>query len=221
MLFWNFDILVSPILPQIITFLENIHASSCEELIDAQVQVDADCAPSTLICFLARHPAINNLSVVPQPDDGPSTHILPVLLSLHKLPALTCLALSLQAHDASPNYINTILQCVSHCDSVGYLRLSLPPQSHSLSAMIWPGTSSAVRIRHLAIDSLDASRASSRSAEDALALSAVWIEAFPEVKCFSVRGYSSVTTKDLLDIMRKIAAADVKLSVKLYDPIDT
>jgi len=31
-LFWNFDILALPILPQILTFLENIHASGCEEL---------------------------------------------------------------------------------------------------------------------------------------------------------------------------------------------
>ncbi|KAG1789901.1 uncharacterized protein HD556DRAFT_1446689 [Suillus plorans] len=114
--------------------------------------------------------------------DGPSTHILPVLLSLRKPPALACLALSLQAHNASPNYITTILQCVGHCDSIGYLLLSLPLQNHSLSAMIWPGTSSAVRVRHLAIDSLDATGASSLSAGDALALSAVWIEAFPEVK---------------------------------------
>ncbi|KAG2124284.1 hypothetical protein BD769DRAFT_1669465 [Suillus cothurnatus] len=30
--FWNFDILASPILPQILTFLENIRASGCEEL---------------------------------------------------------------------------------------------------------------------------------------------------------------------------------------------
>lgn len=260
-LFWNFDILVSPILPQIITFLESIRASGCEELTCmgfclrvgssavasltrlqgcvgvnhlkafeassgalfsskllpftiqtircsrleklrlshinlssahwdkllrylfiptlVELRVDADCAPSTLIRFLARHPAINNLSVVPRPGgpwrtnritthltlsittlDGPSTHVLPVLLRLREPPALACLTLSLQAHDASPNYITTILQCVGHCASVGYLLVSLPPQNHSLSAMIWTGTHSAVRVRHLAIDS-DAAGSSS------------------------------------------------------------
>ncbi|KAG1728747.1 uncharacterized protein EDB91DRAFT_1253346 [Suillus paluster] len=74
-------------------------------------------------------------------------------------------------------------------------------QSLSLSAMIWPGTHSAVRINHLAIDSSDAAGSSSAPAGDALALSVVWIEAFPEVKHVSI-----------------IAAADVEVSVKLQSP---
>ncbi|KAG1854334.1 hypothetical protein C8R48DRAFT_776723 [Suillus tomentosus] len=314
-LFWNFDILASPILPEIITFLEDIRASGCEELtcmgfhhsvgsscvtrltriqghaganhlkvfeassgvlfspkffpftiqticspnletlrlsyielssahweklmrylsIPALVElrVDADCAPSTLIRFLARHPAINKLSIVLRPFrfwrtnritthlmlsistlDGPLSHVLPVLLSLHKPPALACLALSLQAHDASP-YISTVLQCVDRCDSVGYLYISLPPQIHSRSAMIWPGTHSAVRVKHLAIDSSDIAGSSTPFAGDVLALSALWVQAFPEVKRVSMRGYSTVTTEDLIDIMRKIVAADVELSVTL------
>jgi hypothetical protein len=32
MLFWNFDIVTSQILPQIVAFLENIQAFGCEEL---------------------------------------------------------------------------------------------------------------------------------------------------------------------------------------------
>lgn len=43
----------------------------------------------------------------------------------------------------------------------------------------------------------------------------LWIQAFPEVKHISMQGYSTVTTKDLIDIMRKIVAADVELSVTL------
>ncbi|KAG2052062.1 hypothetical protein BDR06DRAFT_1009779 [Suillus hirtellus] len=30
-----------------------------------ELRVDADCAPPTLICFLVRHPAVSNLSVIP------------------------------------------------------------------------------------------------------------------------------------------------------------
>ncbi|KAG1878999.1 hypothetical protein F4604DRAFT_1923686 [Suillus subluteus] len=315
-LFWNFDILASPILPQIITFFENVRASGCQELtcmgfchffgssaitklariqgrvganhlkafeacsgmlfspkllpftiqtircsrleklrlshialssahwdkllrnlvipMLVELRVDSDCAPSTLIHFLACHPAINDLSIIPRPGgfwrtnrtiipltlfistlDGPLSHVLPVLRSLRKPPALGCLLLSLQARDASPDYITTILQCVGHCDSVRYLRISLPPQSHSLSAMIWPGTRSAVRVNHLAIDTSDAAESSSAPAGDALALSAVWIEAFPTVKRVSMRGYSGVTAGDLVDVMRRIVTADVEVSVKL------
>ncbi|KAG1759617.1 hypothetical protein EDD22DRAFT_955695 [Suillus occidentalis] len=197
-----------------------------------KLRVDADCAPSMLIHFLARHPAISNLSVVPRPGglwrtnritthlmlsittlDGPLTHVLPVLLRLREPPALACLTLSLQAHDASPNYITTILQCVGHCASIGYLLVSLPPQNDSLSAMIWTGTHSAVCVRHLAIDS---DVAGSSSAGDPLVLSAAWIEAFPGVKHVSMRGHSSVTAEYLRGIMRRIAAADVELCVDLH-----
>ncbi|KAG2744341.1 hypothetical protein P692DRAFT_20696339, partial [Suillus brevipes Sb2] len=228
-LFWNFDILNSPVLPQIVAFLENIRASGCEELTCVglgdragpssvtglariqgrvganhlkafeassqvlfsprllpftiqtirfsclerlrmsstklnstqwdkllrslaiptlvELRVDADCAPSTLIRFLCRHPAVSNLSIMPRPGcpsrtnrvtprltismsvlDGPLSHVLPILRSHHQKPTLTCLGISLQAHDASPDYITAISQCISYCDKIGYLLLSLPPQ---------------------------------------------------------------------------------------------
>ncbi|KAG1844864.1 hypothetical protein C8R48DRAFT_780085 [Suillus tomentosus] len=126
-------------------------------------------------------------------------------------PFLTCLALSLQAHDASPDYLTTILLCVGHCTSVGYLDLSLPPQSHSHSAMIYPGTQSAIHVKHLAIRSSGTAGLCSASAGDTLALSASWIAAFPLVKHVSMQGCSNLTAEDLVHIMRKIAAADVKL----------
>jgi hypothetical protein len=150
-LFWNFDIVTSLILPLIVTFLENICASGCEELtcmgfcdgvcpssvngltrigghlgtnhlkaFEASSQLlfspqllpftvqtihsaslhklclssiklspahwdkllqslaiptlvefraDADCAPSTLVQFLAHHPAITRLTIMPWPGN--------------------------------------------------------------------------------------------------------------------------------------------------------
>lgn len=258
-LFWNFDILTSPVLSQIVTLLETIHASGVEELTCmgfcdgavsssvtgltriwvcvgannlkafeassrvffspkllpftiqticlsccleklrlssvklssahwdkllrhlsiptlVELRVDAECAPPTLICFLARHPAISNLSVILRPGghwrvnrvttpltlslsmlDGPLSHLLPVLRS-HRAPQnFASLYIPLQAHDASPNYITSILQCISHCDSIGYLVLSLP-NSHSSAAMSYlSGAHSTVRIKHLTIDYSDGS----------------------------------------------------------------
>ncbi|KAG2094527.1 hypothetical protein BD769DRAFT_1678598 [Suillus cothurnatus] len=316
-LFWNFDILNSPVLPHIVTFLENIHASGCEELtciglgdcLDslsvtrlAQIQrcvganhlkafeassqvlfsppllpftiqtihfscleklrmssiklnstqwdkllrslaiptlielrVDADCALSMLIRFLCRHPAVSNLGIMLQPGcpsrtnrvtpcltismsvlDGPLSHVLPILWNHHQTPTLNCLAISLQAHDTSPDYITAILQCISYCNKIEYLLLSLPLQSHSRLAMIYrPGTHSAVHIKHLVIDYSDPSLSSSASAGDTLALSASWIEAFSQVKCITMRGYSTTTAGDLVNIMHRFAASDVELSVEL------
>jgi hypothetical protein len=259
-LFWNFDILTSPVLSQMVALLENIRASGVEELtcmgfcdgavspsitgltrIQAcigannlkafeassraffspkilpftiqticlspcleklrlssvklsaahwdklmrhftiptlvELRVDADCAPPTLIHFLVRHPAVSNLSVIPRPAgvpwranrvtkplilslstlDGPLSHLLPILRSHRKQQNLTCFHISLQAHDASPDYITSILQCVGHCDSIGYLLLSLPNSHSSAAMMCWLGTRSMVRIKHLAIDCSDGS----------------------------------------------------------------
>ncbi|KAG1785674.1 uncharacterized protein HD556DRAFT_1450438 [Suillus plorans] len=147
--------------------------------------------------------------------DGPLSHVLPVLRSHLKPPTLAYLALSLQAHDASPDYLTTILQCVGYCNSIRYLDLSLPPQSHSHLAMVYPGTQSAVDVEHLVISS-DAAGSCSASAGDELALSALWIEAFPLVKCVSMRGCSNHIAEYLIHSMRKIAAAGVELSVKLH-----
>jgi hypothetical protein len=270
-LLWNFDILSSPVLPEIITFLENIRASGCEELtciglcdhvgsssvtgfahiqrsVDVnqlkafeassrvlfspqllpftiqtirfssleklrlssiklssahwdkllrdlaiptlvELRVDADCAPSTLTRFLARHPTIDHLAVnPPRPGvrwrtsrvttsltlsmsvlDGPLSHILPVLRCHRIPPTLTVLGISLQDDDASPNYITTILRCVDYCASVGCLLLSIPPQSHSHLAMSCiPGIHSAVLVKRLAIDYSDASGSCPASAGDVL-----------------------------------------------------
>jgi hypothetical protein len=153
-----------------------------------ELRVDADCAPSTLIRFLCRHPAVSNLSIMPRPGcpsrtnrvtprltismsvlDGPLSHVLPILRSHHQKPTLTCLGISLQAHDASPDYITAISQCISYCDKIGYLLLSLPPQNHSRSAMIYrPVTHSAVHIKRLTIEYWDPSLSSSTSAGDTL-----------------------------------------------------
>lgn len=136
-----------------------------------EFRADADCAPSTLIRFLARHPTVTTLSILPRPGnawrtnrvnlhltlslsvlDGPLTHILPVLRSHYNPPSLACLGVSLQAHDASPDYITTILQCVGCCNSVSYLMISLP-QSCSRSAMTCPpGCHSAICIEHMSIN---------------------------------------------------------------------
>ncbi|KAG1846349.1 hypothetical protein C8R48DRAFT_779579 [Suillus tomentosus] len=314
-LFWNFDILTSPVLSQIVTLLETIRASGVEELTCmgfcdgavsssvtgltriracvgannlkafeassrvffspkllpftiqticlsccleklrlssvklssahwdkllrhlsiptlVELRVDAECAPPTLIRFLARHPAISNLSVIPRPGghwrvnrvttpltlslsmlDGPLSHLLPVLRS-HRAPQnFASLYIPLQAHDASPDYITSILQCISHCDSIGYLVLSLP-NSHSSAAMSYlSGAHSTVRIKHLTIDYSDGSVPS--AAGDTLALSAAWIQALPQVKRVTLRGYSATAAGDLVEMMRNFAARDVELVVNL------
>ncbi|KAG1856268.1 hypothetical protein C8R48DRAFT_776092 [Suillus tomentosus] len=199
-----------------------------------ELRVDADCAPSTLIRFLARHPGVDSLSIIPRPGclwrahritasltlssvsmlDGPLSHVLAVLRSHLKPPTLTYLGLSLQSQDASLDYLTTILQCVGYCNSIGYLDLSLPAQGFSYSAMICPGTQSVVHVEHLAISS-DAAGSCPASVGDALELSASWIEAFPLVKRVSMRGCSNLTAEHLIRIMRRFAAADVELSVKL------
>ncbi|OJA19165.1 hypothetical protein AZE42_11937 [Rhizopogon vesiculosus] len=98
-----------------------------------------------------------------------------------------------------------------------------------------PGIHSAVPVKRLAINYSDAPVLCPASAGDALALSAAWIqafpevkhvnllwmmsfswiEAFPEVKHVSMRGYSTVTTGDLVCIIRRFAVDDVVLSVEL------
>jgi hypothetical protein len=132
--------------------------------------------PPTLIHFLARHPAISNLSIIPPPGgpwrtnqiitpltlslsilDGPLSHLLPVLQSHCKPQHLSCLYISLQAHDLSPDYITSVLQCVSYCDSIRYLVLSLPNGHSSAAMMCLSGAHSMVRIKHLVIDYSDGS----------------------------------------------------------------
>ncbi|KAG1894226.1 uncharacterized protein F5891DRAFT_1195508 [Suillus fuscotomentosus] len=199
-----------------------------------KLQVDANCAPSTLIHFLARHPGVDSLGIIPRPGclwrahritasltllsvsmlDGPLSHVLAVLQSHLKPPTLTYLGLSLQSQDASLDYLTTILQCVSYCNSIGYLNLSLPVQGFSYSAMICPGTQSVVHVEHLAISS-DAAGSCPALVGDALELSASWIEAFPLVKHVSMRGCSNLTAEHLIHIMCRFTAADVELSVKL------
>ncbi|OJA19604.1 hypothetical protein AZE42_10259, partial [Rhizopogon vesiculosus] len=73
----------------------------------------------------------------------------------------------------------------------------------------------AVLVKCLSIDYSDASVSCTASAGDALALSAAWIEAFPKVEHVSMRGYSTVTTGDLICIICRFAVDDVLLLVEL------
>ncbi|KAG1728476.1 hypothetical protein EDD22DRAFT_853259 [Suillus occidentalis] len=322
-LFWSFDILSSLIFPQIINFLENIRASSCEELMcmglcrdkgsssiggltkieahpasnglkcfDAssrvffspqllpftmqtihsssleklglrrmglspaqwdkllrylsmpmliELRVDADCAPGTLIHFLACHPDVKSLCITPGPAvswrtprratapmilsmsvlDGPLPHILSILRQHHKPPSLESLEILLQSNDALPDYMTAILRCLEHCDSIGYLALHLPAQSHHRSKMMChPDTYCVVLVRHLEISycSPEASaQLGADSAGDPLALSAPWIGAFPKTKRVSMRGESTRTVTDLVHSIRSFVAKDVQVSVQLQD----
>ncbi|KAG1864310.1 hypothetical protein DFJ58DRAFT_724932 [Suillus subalutaceus] len=229
-LLWNFDILTSPVLPQIVALLESIRASGVEELTCmgannlkafetcsraffspnvlpftiqtirlsrsleklrlssvklssahwdkllrhlaiptlVELRVDADCAPSTLVRFLARHPAITNLSVIPRPGSPWRANRITTRLSL-----------SLSYARWTPLYIS----------------------SKSLESSI----------KHLVIDYSDG--LVSGAAGDTLALSAAWIQALPKVKRFTLQGYSATTAEDLVNIMRSFAAGDVELGV--------
>ncbi|KAG0692138.1 hypothetical protein DFH29DRAFT_883004, partial [Suillus ampliporus] len=71
-----------------------------------------------------------------------------------------------------------------------------------------------VCIKHLVIDYSDGSVPG--AAGDPLALSAAWIQALPQVKRVTLRGYSATAAGDLLDIMRSFAAGDVELAVDLH-----
>jgi len=93
-----------------------------------ELLVDSDCAPGTLIHFLARHPNVKNLRITPRPAvswripratpstvlsmsvlEGPLTHVLAILRQHRKPPFLECLEISLQSGDASPDYMTAIL----------------------------------------------------------------------------------------------------------------
>ncbi|KAG1797462.1 uncharacterized protein HD556DRAFT_1306600 [Suillus plorans] len=165
-LFWNFDILTSPVLSQMVALLENICASGVEEL--------------TCMGFC----------------DGA------VSLSIT---GLTRIQACIVRHPA----------CVGHCDSIGYLLLSLPNSHSSAAMMCWSGTRSMVCIKHLAIDCSDGSASATGATSDSLALSAAWIQALPQVKCVTLQGYSATAAGDLVDIMRSFALGDVELAVDL------
>lgn len=164
--------------PELLPFtMQTIHSSSLEKLRLSRVglssahwdkllrhlsiptlvelRVDSDCAPSTLIQFLARHPGVINLTIIPRIDmswrtarvtvpitlsmstlDGPLPHVLAILRNHHKPPSLQSLAISLQPDDASSNYLTAILQCIGYCNSIGYLALDLPVQDHHRSKMM-------------------------------------------------------------------------------------
>ncbi|OJA13859.1 hypothetical protein AZE42_11120 [Rhizopogon vesiculosus] len=93
--------------------------------------------------------------------DGPLSHVLPVLWCHRIPPTLTCTIVT--ALDVS---------------SFPYLcKVTLIWQCHVSQASIWQFQS-----KRLAIDYSDAPVLCPTSAGDALALSAAWIEAFPEVK---------------------------------------
>ncbi|KAG1888541.1 hypothetical protein F4604DRAFT_1915526 [Suillus subluteus] len=70
-----------------------------------------------------------------------------------------------------------------------------------------------VRIKHLAIDYLDGSGSVPGAAGDSLALSAAWIQALPQVKRVTMRGYSATAAGDLINIMHSFAAGDVELTM--------
>ncbi|KAG0697713.1 hypothetical protein DFH29DRAFT_878518 [Suillus ampliporus] len=71
----------------------------------------------------------------------------------------------------------------------------------------------------MAIDYSEASVLGPPAAGDTLsqALSAAWIRAFPQLKHVSLRGHSTATAEDLVDIMHRFAASDVELVVVLQN----
>ncbi|KAG1823060.1 hypothetical protein EV424DRAFT_1346534 [Suillus variegatus] len=212
-LFWNFNILTSPVLSQIVTLLEGIRASGVEEL---TCMGFCDKAVSPSVTGLARIQACvgpNNLKafeassrVFFSPELLPFT-IQTIRLSrcLEKLrlssiklssaqwdkllrhlaiPTLAELRVDADSHDASPDYITSILQCCSNDVFIGH-----PFNDGSGSV---PG-----------------------AAGDSLALSAAWIQALPQVKRVTMRGYSATAAGDLINIMHSFAAGDVELTVDL------
>ncbi|KAG1847813.1 hypothetical protein C8R48DRAFT_779150, partial [Suillus tomentosus] len=204
-----------------------------------ELLVDSDCAPGTLIRFLARHPNVKNLRITPRPAvswripratpstvlsmsvlEGPLTHVLAILRQHRKPPFLECLEISLQSGDASPDYMTAILRCLELCDSIGYLALRLPTHSHRSEMMCDPGARCAVPVIHLGIShhSTEASPwLSAGSAGDPLALSAPWIGAFPKIKRVSMQGESSSTAADLAQSIHSFVADDVQVSVQLQN----
>ncbi|KAG0697708.1 hypothetical protein DFH29DRAFT_878513 [Suillus ampliporus] len=222
--------------------IQTIHLSRCLEKLRLSSVKLSSAQWDKLLCHFAipmlvelrvNGETISNLSIIPPPGgpwrtnriitpltlslsilDGPLSHLLLVLWSHCKPQNLTCLYISLQAHNPSPNYITSVLQCVSYCDSIRHLVLSLPNGHSSAAMMCLSGTHSMVHIKHLVIDYSDGSVPS--AAGDPLALSVAWIQALPQVKCVTLRGYSATAAGDLLDIMHSFAVGDVELAVDLH-----
>ncbi|KAG2107659.1 uncharacterized protein F5147DRAFT_653187 [Suillus discolor] len=225
-LFWNFDISTSPVLSQIVALLENICASDVKEL---TCMGFCDGAVSPSITGLTRIQACigaNNLKafeascrVFFSPKILPFTiqtiRLSPCLEKLRlssiklsaahwdklmrhfTIPTLVELRVDADSHDASPDYITSILH-------------------HSSAAMMcWSGTHLMVRIKHLVIDCSDGSASATGATSDSLALSTAWIQALPQVKRVTLRGYSATAAGDLVDIMCSFAPGDVELAVDL------
>ncbi|KAG1833218.1 hypothetical protein F4604DRAFT_1694492, partial [Suillus subluteus] len=181
-LFWNFNILTSPVLSQIVTLLEGIRASGVEEL---------TCMG---FCDKAVSPSVTGLARIQACVDHPPFPLFgKTSTEFHQ--AQFCTVDKLLRHLAIP----TLAELRVDADSM----------------MCLSGTHSMVRIKHLAIDYLDGSGSVPGAAGDSLALSAAWIQALPQVKRVTMRGYSATAAGDLINIMRSFAAGDVELTVDL------
>ncbi|KAG2092147.1 uncharacterized protein F5147DRAFT_779767 [Suillus discolor] len=206
-LFWNFDILTSPVLSQIVTLLETIHASGVEELTcmgfcDGTVSLSVTGLTRIRACVGA-----NNLKAF---EAFSRVFFSPKLLPFTiQTIRLSCCLEKLQ--------LSSVKLSSAHWDKL-LCHLSIPTlvELHvdADAAMLYlSGVHSTVRIKHLTIDYSDGSVPS--AAGDTLALSAAWIQALPQVKRVTLQGYSATAAGDLVEMMRNFAAGDVELVVNL------
>ncbi|KAG1822762.1 uncharacterized protein BJ212DRAFT_1296730 [Suillus subaureus] len=225
-LFWNFNILTSPILSQIVRLLENICASSVKELtcmgfcddavspsVTGLAQIQACVGLNTLKAFDASSWTFFSLKLLP-------FTIQTICLSqcLEKLQLSSVKLSSAQWDKPLCHFVIPMLVELrvngDYCDSIGHLVLSLPNGHSSAAMMCLLGAHSMVHIKHLVIDYSDGLVPSAPG--DPLALSMAWIQALPQVKCVTLRGYLATAAGDLLDIMCSFAAGNVELAVDLH-----
>ncbi|KAG1832892.1 hypothetical protein DFJ58DRAFT_847918 [Suillus subalutaceus] len=227
-LFWNFDILTCSVLPQIVTVLENIRASGCEDMtcMSFHGHIGSYASSVTGLTRIQGDVGVNHLKTFDASSQALfSPELLAFTIQTIRFSSLERLRLSsiklspshwdkLLRHLTIPTLVE--LQVDADCapSTLNRFLARHPrrprPQYHSATWLPLEDPSSQ--------PSFSVIGSCSTSAGDALlqALSASWIEAFPRVKRVSMRGCSNRTAEYLVNKMRKFAAADVELSVKLH-----
>ncbi|KAG1837292.1 hypothetical protein DFJ58DRAFT_846564, partial [Suillus subalutaceus] len=186
-LLWNFDILTSPVLPQIVALLESIRASGVEEL---TCMGFCDGTVSSSVTGLNPNSAVCSLEKLRLSSVKLSSAHWDKLLRHLAIPTLVELRVNADLSSRD------LVVLGGPIESPTRLSLSLSMLDGPLSHLL------PVLRSHL-----------SGAAGDTLALSAAWIQALPKVKRFTLRGYSATTAEDLVNIMRSFAAGDVELGV--------